>query len=123
MTTLSRTSSSRSPKNRSSRRTEVLHSGCSDGQAPSSSRPSDTGADAGTATGADCRNRSVDVALPVAPIRIAELALEDLPGGVARQHLDEIDRGRALVVGQAVAGGGEDVGHQGLVVMGRIGRS
>ena len=51
------------------------------------------------------------------PVGAAELALEDLARRVAGQDVDEVDRGRALVVGQAIAGGGDDVGGQGLVVV------
>src|SRR5881628_561640 len=40
----------------------------------------------------------VDPALVALPVRLAELPLEELAGGVARQRIHEVDRGRALVV-------------------------
>src|SRR5512147_484404 len=46
---------------------------------------------------------SVDAALLVAPVGLAQHALQDLAGGVARDRLEEVDRLRALVVRDAAA--------------------
>ena len=44
---------------------------------------------------------SVHLALLVAPVGLAQFALEDLAGRIARQHVDEVDRLRQLVAGDA----------------------
>ena len=52
------------------------------------------------------KNRSrvlIDPPLVALPVGLAQLALEELAAGVARQLVDEIDRARALVAGKLVA--------------------
>ena len=46
---------------------------------------------------------SVDLALLVAPVGLAQFALQDLARRIARQRLDEVDRLRQLVAGDAFA--------------------
>src|SRR5690242_2470993 len=48
--------------------------------------------------------RSVDPAIVAAPVRLAQPALHHLAGGRARQRVQHVDPGRALEVGQPVAG-------------------
>ena len=54
--------------------------------------------------------QSADPTVVALPVGLAQLPLEDLAGGVARQLVDEVDRRRALVVRQAGAGVGDDLG-------------
>ena len=46
----------------------------------------------------------MNLPLLAGPVRLAQLALEDLAGRVARQRIDEIDRARHLVAGDTLAG-------------------
>src|SRR5215470_5711603 len=50
---------------------------------------------------------SIDLALLVAPVGLAQLALEDLAGRVARQCVDEADRLGQLVACDALARPGD----------------
>src|SRR3954469_12332795 len=59
--------------------------------------------------------RSADRACPALPVGIAQLALEDLPDGAARQLVDELDRFRRLERSDrrlAVRDQGVGVGHR-----------
>src|SRR6516165_12407131 len=60
-------------------------------------------------SGTTDRARSNGV-LAAGPVRLAQGALEHLAGSAARQVLDDVDRSRALVVRQAGAAEGDDVG-------------
>src|SRR5215472_8138699 len=53
------------------------------------------------------------------PVGLAQGALEHLAGSAPRQVFDDVDRGRALVVRQAVAAEGDDVGGGELRARGR----
>ena len=69
------------------------------------------------ASRAACSDPSVDLAVLPLPVGRPQLALEDLARRVAGEDLDEVDRRRALVVGQALAGGGDDLGRQLRVIL------
>src|SRR5437867_13416719 len=54
---------------------------------------------------------SADLALPIFPVRLAQLTLEQLAARVARQRLDEVHRLRAFVVREALAQPRDDPGR------------
>src|SRR5579883_3039033 len=56
-----------------------------------------------TCPGGSCREGSIHLAFAAGPIRLAQLALQDLARGIARQRLDEIDGARHLVAGDPLA--------------------
>src|SRR5689334_22873846 len=61
-----------------------------------------TGLPSGCRVGTGCsgRSRRSDRGLAVGPVRVAQLALQQLPGGLARQLVDEVDRARPLELRQ-----------------------
>src|SRR5258708_37492686 len=59
---------------------------------------------------------------PARPVVIAELALQQLPAGVARQLADEVDGPGPLHLGQPAFEGGEDLGRELVRRLDAVGR-